>query len=122
MGYYSKVRGILLKDDYNELVKRVAVEFPKYSHLFNEDDFDILVEKKGWVYFGWDDIKWYFAEPFEDFVEDFVRNSPKNGWLRLGEENTDIDEWEDNLEDCPFRLTYEITIKVNDEQNTQGEM
>jgi len=119
MGYYSKVRGILLKEDYEELVKRVAIEFPNYSHLFAESYFEIFVEKKGWVYFGWEDIKWY-GETFEYFVEDFVRNSPKNGWLRLGEENTDIDEWEDNLEDCPFSLTYEITIKVNDKENIQG--
>jgi hypothetical protein len=121
MGYYSKVRGILLKEDYEELVKRVAIEFSNYSHLFAEDYFEIFVEKKGWVYFGWEDIKWY-ATPFEYFVEDFVRNSPKNGWLRLGEENTDIDEWENNLEDCPFSLTYEITIKVNDKENIQGEI
>jgi hypothetical protein len=119
MGYYSKVRGILLKEDYEELVKRVAIEFSNYSHLFAEDYFEIFVEKKGWVYFGWEDIKWY-STPFEYFVEDFVRNSPKNGWLRLGEENTDIDEWENNLEDCPFSLTYEITIKVNDKENIQG--
>ena len=121
MGYYSKVRGILLKEDYEGLVKRVATEFPDYLHLFAEDYFEIFVEKKGWVYFGWEDIKWY-GEKFEFFVEDFVRTSLKNGWLRLGEENTDIDEWENNLEDCPFNLNYEITIKVNDKENTQGEI
>jgi hypothetical protein len=119
MGYYSKVRGILLKEDYDELVRRVAIEFPDYAQLFSKDHIKIYFEKNDWVYFGWEDIKWY-AEAFEFFVEDFVRNSPKNGWLRLGEENTDIDEWEDNLEDCPFSLTYEITIKVNDKENIQG--
>ena len=87
MGYYSQVRAILKKEDFEELKK--VIEASPYDNLKNMDILEIRGKNKDYVYFGWNCIKWYFGP--EEF-QTFITNCKEYQFVRIGEDNTDVEE------------------------------
>lgn len=87
MGYYSDVRAILKKEDF-EALKKVIEESP-YDNLKNMDVLEIRGKNKDYVYFGWNGIKWYFGP---EFVQTIITSCEEHQFVRIGEDYTDVEE------------------------------
>lgn len=87
MGYYSDVRAILKKEDF-EALKKVIEESP-YDNLKNMDILEIRGKNKDYVYFGWNGIKWYFGP---EFVQTIITSCEEHQFVRIGEDYEDIEE------------------------------
>ena len=102
MGYRSDVRIMISKKGYDELKKYTDnYLFEKnwgYGNLLNE--FDVRAVNNDTVYLGWNDIKWYDYEDYEDVnaivygLKHLEENDYSYRFARLGE---DYDDYEENI-------------------------
>src|SRR5574344_801960 len=100
MGYRSNVRIMISKKGYDELKKYTDnYLFEKnweYGNLLN--NFDIRAVNNDSVYLGWNDIKWYDYEDYEDVnaivygLKYLEENDYSYRFARLGEDYDDYEE------------------------------
>lgn len=87
MGYYSDVRAILKKDDFEALKKEI--EESSCDYLLNFDKLEERGKNKDYMYFGWDSVKWYSEK---DFIERFIIGCDEYQFIRIGEDYKDVEE------------------------------
>jgi hypothetical protein len=97
MGYYSDVRILIEEKDFDDLYKQATTTYGEGS-LLNFLDVkqrrQVTDENNNtfkYVYFGWNCIKFHFAEA--DFIENFVLMLEEYHIVRIGEELDDIVEY-----------------------------
>lgn len=139
MGYRSNVRIIVSKKGYEELKKfnieyltEVGREQPdKEGFAVNEwvnnvnllNHLDVFAENEEFVYFGWDDIKWYdgsLGYPSVNAISDGLDSILQDGYSYrfgiIGEDDTDMEIQEhigEREEELPY-LEYERSFLDND--------
>lgn len=111
MGYRSDVRLVTTEKNWKKLSEHMSewaighvagAEQEKWVRsCFSPDLFE---RGNGLVYAGWDDIKWYdsYDPEFKEFMK-FLRTLQPFNYLRIGEEEDDIDRIE---RDKDYELPY----------------
>ena len=120
MGYRSEVSLTIFENDYKTMLKN--------AHS-NEDIFDFLTKYPSLFRNGdivtiyWNCVKWYEEYSDVGFVVDFMRSGIKYRFVRVGEENGDIEE-ESNDDDWEFaEIAYpvcSIAIDGSTEEDIDG--
>ncbi|MCL2620281.1 MAG: hypothetical protein FWD97_05030 [Defluviitaleaceae bacterium] len=96
MGYRSDVSIIIRNEDFRGLlptakaqgeeVLRYAKTLLSWAHSIRQsEDYTTL-------YFEW--VKWYDHYPEVQFIRDYIMDIP-HSFIRIGENNSDIEEWSD---------------------------
>jgi hypothetical protein len=98
MGYRSVVTLGVMKEEYHEHINGKVKEALK--------DCDSLTESEDAYYFRWDSVKWY--EDYEDVkaIANFMDklDEEKYGFLRLGEEDEDVERMGSPSELCIYLM------------------
>lgn len=111
MGYRSEVSLTLYEDDYKDLVRKAKQEgkldLLRWGRLFRSES-----QGKGIITMYWDWVKWY--ESFADvtFIETYMRSGIQYSFKRVGEENGDIDE-ENNDDDWILSEATSVVCEIN---------
>lgn len=102
MGYRSDVRILIKEKDFNIMEKHVKDKMKK-EECYIIGNYDIKKErytndsKTKFIYFGWNDIKWYSDEPKEYkevcLIDDFVKGLNDYHFVRMGEGFDDLEEF-----------------------------
>jgi hypothetical protein len=125
MAYYdSQVRVATTKEGYNEIRTLVAaIEAKKAlageeaADLFDELDEETISQTPDYVIFGWDYIDWFDDSPWIRTIIDALEEASKKypvHFVRVGEEPTDIEDWDTDLK-CVLPELHCVTyIAVGD--------
>jgi len=97
MGYRSDIRFLIPITDYEKLKGDCRLKHGNNSLFTALDKKEIRKTDDGkeFMYFGWDNIKWYTGtEGYEeiDDIENAVYDCNEHHMVRIGEDNDDIEE------------------------------
>lgn len=114
MGYCSDVALTLLKKDALDFIKEAQrqggeiLNFVRMAELMEHNDGTAIT-------FFWEYVKWYSRFPEVAFINDYYPRLVNYSFKRIGEERTDIEQYDGENADCEdLSLYYEVRVCFDD--------